>query len=360
MKKYHLMKRKKGQLIVFGVLIFPVIFLCLAMVINVGMVVHDKINLQNSVDLAAIYAAQKQAEVMDAMAHINYQMRQSYKLFAWRYLILGNIGAFVYSQNRGLIRESSPPKWTMNILRMNPQNRALCPNAGIGCANQDCSRGSSLSQRCPYAVCTVHPLIHTTWGADNTHICQNYRDRISSTRQLPPVVQQRGVFSTISTMLGNDRVRDLRTRLTNNCSTVGFQNWIFATSMYFAFLEDQRKRKEFVEKKLFDQLLKLSKDAEGEDIKKGVERTIQKNLTYVNYKNFNPSHLTFNLVKSTSSGAGVLNPSSMTFEDFFEWDLIHPIPRYVQNHRARAMGRTLDEDTEFCKYPCSIYFSMPA
>ena len=54
--------------------------------------VHDKINLQNSVDIAAYYGAMKQAEMLNAIAHINYQIRQSWKLLAWRYHVLGSMG----------------------------------------------------------------------------------------------------------------------------------------------------------------------------------------------------------------------------------------------------------------------------
>ena len=54
--------------------------------------VHDKINLQNSVDIAAYYGAMKQAEMLNAIAHINYQIRQSWKLLTWRYRVLGSMG----------------------------------------------------------------------------------------------------------------------------------------------------------------------------------------------------------------------------------------------------------------------------
>ena len=54
---------QKGQMSIFIVLIFQVLFVFFAMTINIGLVVHDKINLQNSVDLAAYYAATKQAEI---------------------------------------------------------------------------------------------------------------------------------------------------------------------------------------------------------------------------------------------------------------------------------------------------------
>ena len=54
---------------IFVALIFQVLFVFFAMAINIGLVVHDKINLQNSVDLAAYYAASKQAEVLNVIAH---------------------------------------------------------------------------------------------------------------------------------------------------------------------------------------------------------------------------------------------------------------------------------------------------
>ena len=224
MKTYYLVKRKKGQLIIFGVLIFPVIFFCLAMVINVGMVVHDKINLQNSVDLAAIYAAQRQAEVMDAMAHINYQMRQSYKLLAWRYLVLGNSGAFVEPSITSF-RDSVGGRNLMNLLYRPPASAesVLCPNADQTMCRDVSCEGPAMKQHCPYAVCTIHPLFHADWYHDNTHLCQGYT-RDASARILPPVTPLAGMLPTLSVLAGNDQVRALRERLTQNCSDVGYMN----------------------------------------------------------------------------------------------------------------------------------------
>jgi Flp pilus assembly protein TadG len=81
-----------GQMSVFVALIFQVLFVFFAMVINIGLLVHDKINLQNAVDLGAYYAAQRQAEILNEIAHINYQMRQDWKLLVWRYRVLGSMG----------------------------------------------------------------------------------------------------------------------------------------------------------------------------------------------------------------------------------------------------------------------------
>lgn len=86
-------RNEKGQVALFIALIFQVLFVFFAMMINVGLLVHHKINLQNSVDLAAYYAASKQAETLNAMAHVNYQMRQSWKLLNFRVKQLGSFGA---------------------------------------------------------------------------------------------------------------------------------------------------------------------------------------------------------------------------------------------------------------------------
>ena len=353
MKKHYLVKRKKGQLIIFGVLIFPVIFFCLAMVINVGMVVHDKINLQNSVDLAAIYAAQKQAEVMDAMAHINYQMRQSYKLLAWRYLVLGNSGAFVNPTLAGFTGMRTDVEGTsrgiMNLLKKpSTTSRSLCPNAGTGCLDKDCNINPTTRRwQCPYAVCTIHPLFRTEWYTDNTHVCQNYKIT-SSAQALPPETPTVGLLPTLSVLIGNDRVRRLREKLKENCSDVGFQNWLVATSMYLSFLEDQRERKLFIENTLFD-WLKNGLDIERQPIAKGVENTIRKNLTYVNYRGFNspkPPHqkMIFSIVESKPSGPAPLS-SSTVFTNLYKWDEIAPVPFYVQN----TQPGTEPPRTKFCK-----------
>src|ERR1700734_2488428 len=84
--------KEQGQVALFIALIFQVLFVFFAMMINIGLLVHHKINLQNSVDLAAYYAASKQAETMNLIAHVNYQIHQSWKLLNFRYNNLGNYG----------------------------------------------------------------------------------------------------------------------------------------------------------------------------------------------------------------------------------------------------------------------------
>lgn len=89
-KFFH--SKKSGQISILMALIFPVLFVFFAMTINIGLVVHDKINLQNSTDLAAYYAAQKQAEILNTIAHLNYQIRQNWKLLSFRIRAFGSLG----------------------------------------------------------------------------------------------------------------------------------------------------------------------------------------------------------------------------------------------------------------------------
>ncbi len=81
-----------GQMSIFLALVFQVLFVFFAMVINIGLLVHDKINLQNAVDLGAYYAAQRQADILNEIAHLNYSIRQDYKLLAFRYSVIGTLG----------------------------------------------------------------------------------------------------------------------------------------------------------------------------------------------------------------------------------------------------------------------------
>ncbi len=85
-------RNQRGHMAIFVALIFQILFFFFAMAINVALVVHDKINVQNATDLAAYYAAQRQAEMLNVIAHTNYQIRQSWKLLNWRYYVLGTMG----------------------------------------------------------------------------------------------------------------------------------------------------------------------------------------------------------------------------------------------------------------------------
>jgi hypothetical protein len=62
-----------------------------AFVINTGMLVNAKINLQNAADLAAYAGAATQARQLNDISYLNYEMRRQWKKFLFRIYVLGNM-----------------------------------------------------------------------------------------------------------------------------------------------------------------------------------------------------------------------------------------------------------------------------
>jgi len=65
--------------------------LLFAFVINTGMLVNAKINLQNAADLAAYAGAAVQARQLTQIGYLNYEMRRQYKKFLYRIYVIGNM-----------------------------------------------------------------------------------------------------------------------------------------------------------------------------------------------------------------------------------------------------------------------------
>src|SRR5947209_20289171 len=84
-------KGEKGQAsLMLGVMMLT--FLLLFMfVVNTGMLVNAKINLQNAADLAAYAGAATQARQLSQISYLNYEMRRQYKKFLFRYYVVGNM-----------------------------------------------------------------------------------------------------------------------------------------------------------------------------------------------------------------------------------------------------------------------------
>ncbi len=62
-----------------------------AFVVNTGMLVNARINLQNAADMAAYAGAAVQARQLTQASFLNYEMRRSYKKFLFRYYVMGNL-----------------------------------------------------------------------------------------------------------------------------------------------------------------------------------------------------------------------------------------------------------------------------
>lgn len=71
-------------------LAFGLLFLLVAMVVNIGFLVAAKINLQNATDLAAYAGAAQQARYLTEIGKWNYEMRRNYKAMSYDYMIVLN------------------------------------------------------------------------------------------------------------------------------------------------------------------------------------------------------------------------------------------------------------------------------
>ncbi|MBN1115110.1 MAG: hypothetical protein JXA66_07200 [Oligoflexia bacterium] len=91
-------KRNKGQIAILIALSFSFVFLLLAMIVNIGFLVATKVNLQNSVDLAAYAGAAQQARYLTEIGKWNYEMRRNYKAFVYDYQVVFNTERKGYDQ----------------------------------------------------------------------------------------------------------------------------------------------------------------------------------------------------------------------------------------------------------------------
>ena len=302
------MKKKRklhptGQLSIFAILMFQILFILFAMSLNVALVVHDKINLQNSADLAAYYGAMKQAEMMNAIAHINYQIRQSWKLFVWRYRVLGNIGV---AQSIGL----SPQRW-----RDNGGKRELFPIGKRGVI----SRG-------PYIFCVGHrwwdnvvnkgsssgQCSDISGAVNSDNLCVN----LNSTIQPLTIPIISGVVGNFARILGitTQRVRNDNKLAGCTCATYGFNSWALGYYSALHFREDQSVRK-FMIKRLAE-TIGAGRDLDGKSIELGVEATFRKNLSFINDENHRPlKH--FNTLKGASVKAWLGEGDPVTTNVFY-------------------------------------------
>jgi hypothetical protein len=79
------MRNNKGQAAIVICFSFILLFSLLAITLNIGIYIHDKINLQNSADLGAYAGASEQARLMQEIGYANYEIRQLYKRYIYDY-----------------------------------------------------------------------------------------------------------------------------------------------------------------------------------------------------------------------------------------------------------------------------------
>jgi len=251
---------QRGQAAIFVALLFNVLFVFFAMSINVALVVHDKINLQNSADMAAYYAAAKQAELLNVIAHENYAIRQSYKLLAWRYRVLGTMGLY----QAGVVH----PVWS-GAMGDSPFQPAVTPSLCV----------------------TYKP----TWTEvpEGENLCN--RENL----QIPPLPEVQVIAGFIGINAGIAALsRQLRQQFDIQCQKHGAYNWWFAMSILHAFRIDQRNRN-LVMLAIAQNMQKDDPlDLDGNSILAGARQTFLKNLTFANRESFDKGGGNFEMFNS--------------------------------------------------------------
>lgn len=242
--------RTRGQMAIFIALIFQVLFVFFAMAINVALVVHDKINLQNAVDLAAYYAASKQAEMLNVIAHENYMIRQSWKLLAWRYRVLGAAG------NRNPIHP-----WQGNYLTEGGPYIPGPPDKTMP------------------AVCVVYADM---WkGVEvSQSLCKEPAAVIPALPRVRPPAMFLG-FNVVFSRLADRLIEQFDA----NCDSFGAYNWWYGAAILQAFREDQRNRKLMIY--ALGNSLGRDRDfldLDGNSVEQGAYATYSKNLSYSNFQ----------------------------------------------------------------------------
>lgn len=238
----------RGQIAIFVALIFQVLFVLFAMVINVALIVHDKINLQNAVDLAAYYAAQRQAEMLNVIAHQNYMIRQSWKLLAWRSRVLATMGY------------ASVPT---HPARINDFSETESPAGGLSPFNS--------------------PLTCVSWDAweetpGDESVCQKRELEIVPLPIVPVIAGFFPINASINALSIN-----LKLSADQRCAQAGAFNWWYSAAIFHAFRIDQINRKEVIYA-LANNLTKETDfvDLNGDSVERGAFQTLRKNLTFTN------------------------------------------------------------------------------
>jgi len=80
-KKAKREKSQGGQILILMLLFLTTFIILFGYAVSVGHLVHSKMNLQNSIDLAAMSGASWQARYLNGFSELNYRMRQNHKWF---------------------------------------------------------------------------------------------------------------------------------------------------------------------------------------------------------------------------------------------------------------------------------------
>ena len=292
-------KNQKGQVAIFVALIFQVLFVFFAVLINVGLLVHHKINLQHSTDLAAYYGAMKQAENMNAIAHVNFQIRQAWKLLTWRYRVLGTFG-FRKGDATGNLNQHYPFELA-DVFGVNNvftyYGSGGPPDAahpgGMVCNNVTMAGEKLGVQDIPF-FCVGHGGF-AQWPQSES-MCQLNCDGFDAARQIVRIPNA-GNYSGAGQFGGdvagsvNAAIDSVNQNLKTKCEILGPTGATILTRFLAGYINEIQPRSKTIEALAANLSLEADKilDIEGNTIIKGARATLENNLTEANLTSFKSS-----------------------------------------------------------------------
>ena len=211
---------------------FGLLFLLIAMVVNIGFLVATKINLQNSVDLAAYAGAAQQARYLTEIGKWNYEMRRNYKAMVYDYMIVLN-GERKYDvdlknyMNKPTTDPAGKPYVCASLQRQGssggtPSLSAICQNTdplGFQNAlnqmeNAMISSAASLVAACAstnFAICSGAMMQATAMTLASTTVSQTVQDQSDALANYEPSFKNNYNRRLIAWMLHD--YRHLQTRI---------------------------------------------------------------------------------------------------------------------------------------------------
>ena len=184
------------------------------------MFIHDKINLQNATDFASYYVASKQAELLGAMAHNNYIIRQSFKLLAYRYRVYGNGGRTdQFTGGRPLRHPGIRYNWDSYY------------------EDQNSYVAAESNPNYPPRVCVASPhLFQDIVRGSTDNPCRKLSFDVEYVRSVSPVVGFLVAGVNANVIATNQRVR-------GSCQAIAYTNWWYSNMIIAAHRLEQRDRR---------------------------------------------------------------------------------------------------------------------
>jgi hypothetical protein len=177
-------KNQAGQISLFFAVIVIVSVTVIAFVVNIGLFVKAKINLQNAVDAAAWSGAAVQSRQLTDIAYLNWEMRNIYKEWMFKYYVLGNLSA------KGI---------------QNPGQPGNANNMGQG--SMDFSIGGPSSDEDLINIPSI--CLHFFTGVD---LCSVYKTRGLPRLNIPGFGNLDEVMSTQVDIFSEEKAKDCATR----------------------------------------------------------------------------------------------------------------------------------------------------